>query len=168
MNVDEKPGNGIKILPVQDNHMCFACGPANPAGLHMRFAAGSDRLVSNLIVPDHLRGWSNMVHGGVISTILDEIMSWSAMHFFKSVILTKSMTVEFKKPVHVGQKLKAIGTVAEVRNEREAVMNGKLYSQGEEDLLAVSTGVFALLKPKVAIKLGIVDEQTLQELMPEI
>ena len=168
MKVDEKLGNGIKILPVQDNHMCFACGPANPAGLHMRFAAVGDRVVSNLIVPDHLRGWSNMVHGGVVSTILDEIMSWSAMHFFKSVILTKSMTVEFKKPVHVGQELKAVGTVAEVRNEREAVMAGHLYLQGEGDLLAVSTGVFALLKPKVAIKLGIVDEQTLQELLPEI
>lgn len=109
-----------------------------------------------------------MVHGGVVSTILDEIMSWSAMHFFRSVILTKSMTVEFKKPVHVGQEIKAVGTVAEVRNEREAVMAGHLYLQGEGDLLAVSTGVFALLKPKVAIKLGIVDEQTLQELLPEI
>ena len=168
MEVNEKLGDDMKILPVQDNHMCFACGPANPAGLRMRFAAESDRVVSNLIVPDHLRGWSNMVHGGVVSTILDEIMSWSAMHFFKSVILTKSITVEFKKPVHVGQKLKVVGTVAEVRNEREAVMAGQLYSQGEAEILAVSSGVFALLKPKVAIKMGIVDEQTLQELLPEI
>lgn len=163
-----KLGNELKILPVQDDHKCFACGPANPAGLHMRFAAGSDRVVSKLIVPDHLRGWSNMVHGGIVSTILDEIMSWSAMHIFKSVILTKSMTVEFKKPVHVGQKLKAVGTVAELRNDREAVMAGQLYSEGEEDLFAVSRGVFALLKPKVALKLGIIDEQTLQELLPDI
>ena len=113
-----------KILPVQDNHMCFACGPANPAGLHMRFAAGSNRVVSYLSVPDHLRGWSNMVHGGVVSTILDEIMSWSAIHMFKSVILTKSMTVEFKKPIHVGQSLKAVGTLLETRNERELIMKG--------------------------------------------
>jgi len=157
-----------KILPIQDNHMCFACGPANPVGLHMRFAADRDRVVSYLRVPEHLRGWSNMVHGGVVSTILDEIMSWSAIHMFKSVILTKSMTVEFKKPVQVGQSLKAVGTVLEIRNEREAVMKGQLYSQAENKLHAAAEGVFALLKPKVALKLGIVDEQTLKELLPDI
>ena len=165
-----KPGieDHYKILPVQDSHKCFACGPANPAGLHMRFAAGNDRVVSYLSVPDHLRGWSNMVHGGVVSTILDEIMSWSAIHMFKSVILTKSMTVEFKKPVHVGQALKAVGTLLETRNEREAIMKGELYSQTDNELHAVAKGVFALIKPKVAIKLGIVDEQSLKDLLPEI
>ncbi len=157
-----------KTLPVQDNHMCFACGPANPAGLHMRFSAGRDRVVSYLRVPGHLRGWSTMVHGGVISTILDEIMSWAAIHIFKSVILTKSMTVEFKKPVHVDQPLKAVGTVLEIRNEREAVMKGQLYSQVEDELHATAEGVFALLKPKVALKLGIVNEQNLKDLLPDI
>lgn len=166
--MDSDTRENYKFLPVQDNHMCFACGPANPAGLHMRFVAGSDRVVSNLIVPDHLRGWSDMVHGGVVSTILDEIMSWSAIHIFKSIIVTKSMTVEFKKPVRVGQALTAIGTVLEIKNEREAVMAGQLYSQGEKELFAASRGVFALLKPKVALKLGIVDERALQELLPDI
>ncbi len=148
--------------------MCFACGPANPAGLRMRFAAGRDRVVSYLTVPDHLRGWSTMVHGGVVSTILDEIMSWSAIHRFKSVILTKSLSVAFKKPVHVGQPLKAVGTVLEIRSSREALMRGELFSATEGELYASAQGVFAIIKPKVALKLGIVDEQTLKELLPEI
>ena len=165
--MDKGTEDRYEILPVQDDHMCFACGPANPAGLHMRFSAGSDRVVSYLSVPDHLRGWSTMVHGGVVSTILDEIMSWSAIHMFKTVILTKSMTVDFKKPVHVGRPLKAVGTVLEIRNEREAVMAGQLYSQAQDELYASARGVFALLKPKVALKLGIVDEKTLKDLLPE-
>ncbi len=88
-------------LPVRDDHNCFACGPANPYGLHMRFSANEDTVVSRLTVPDHLRGWSTMVHGGIISTILDEIMSWAAIHLLKKIIVTRSMTVDFKKPIHI-------------------------------------------------------------------
>jgi len=104
-------GKDYVPLPVQDDHRCFACGPANAAGLHMRFLAGEDRVVSRLTIPEHLRGWSNLAHGGVLSTILDEIMSWTAIHLLRRVILTKSMTVNFKKPVYVEKPVEAVGRI---------------------------------------------------------
>ena len=67
-------------LPVDEDHNCFACGPANPHGLHMSFMSNGEVVVSHLTVPEHRRGWNNMVHGGIISTILDEGMSWAAIH----------------------------------------------------------------------------------------
>jgi uncharacterized protein (TIGR00369 family) len=161
-----KPPSDYYPLPVQDNHLCFACGPANPSGLKMRFFANRDSVVSWLTVPDHLRGWNTLVHGGVTSTILDEIMSWAAIHLLKTIILTKSMRVEFRKPVFIGQPLRAVGRVLERINEREAVMEGMLYGP-EDDVCAEARGNFALLKPKVARKLGIVDEQALRDLLPE-
>jgi len=153
-------------LPIQDSHLCFACGPANAAGLKMRFFANQDSVVSWLTVPDHLQGWNKLVHGGVTSTILDEIMSWAAIHLLKTIILTKSMRVEFRKPVFIGQPLRAVGRVVEIKNEREAVMEGLLYGP-EDEVCAEARGNFALLKPKVARKLGIVDEQALRDLLPE-
>ncbi|MFO7687033.1 MAG: PaaI family thioesterase [Desulfobacterales bacterium] len=161
-----KPPSDFSPLPIQDNHMCFACGPANPAGLKMRFFANQDSVVSWLTVPDHLRGWNTLVHGGVTSTILDEIMSWAAIHLLKTIILTKSMKVEFRKPVFIGQPLRAVGRVVEIINEREAIMEGLLYGP-EGDVCAEARGTFALLKPKVARKLGIVDDQALRDLLPE-
>jgi uncharacterized protein (TIGR00369 family) len=157
--------NNYRLLPVQDDHGCFACGPANPAGLKMRFYANRNSVVSWLTVPEHLRGWSTLVHGGVISTILDEIMSWTALHLIKSVILTKSMTIEFIKPIHVGQKLKAVGKIAGVERDREAHLEGFIYAE-DDTLCARSSGAFALLKPKVALKLGIVDETELRQFIP--
>jgi len=62
-------------LSVDEDHNCFACGPANPHGLHMTFQSNGKVVMSHLSVPDHLRGWNNMVHGGIISTILDEVMA---------------------------------------------------------------------------------------------
>ncbi|MDZ7582249.1 MAG: PaaI family thioesterase [Deltaproteobacteria bacterium] len=161
-----KTPSDFSPLHIQDNHMCFACGPANPAGLKMRFFANQDSVVSWLTVPDHLRGWNTLVHGGVTSTILDEIMSWAAIHLLKTIILTKSMKVEFRKPVFIGQPLRAVGRVVEIINEREAVMEGLLYGP-EGDVCAEARGTFALLKPKVARKLGIVDDQALRDLLPE-
>jgi acyl-coenzyme A thioesterase PaaI-like protein len=153
------------LLPRQADHRCFACGPANPAGLKMRFYADQNSVVSWLTVPEHLRGWGTLVHGGVISTILDEIMSWTALHLIRSVILTKTMTVEFKKAIHIGQSLKAVGKIAAIDRDKEAHLEGLLYKD-DGTLCARSSGVFALLKPKVALKLGIVDETELNQFIP--
>ncbi len=158
--------DGLTLLPIQDDHNCFACGPANRSGLQMRFYAGQDQVVSWLTVPDHLRGWSTMVHGGIISTILDEIMSWAAIHLLKKIIVTRKMTVEFKKPIHIGQQLKAEGKILNIVNRKEVLMKGVL-SNRKGEICASATGSFALLKPDVAERLGIVDAKDLSYIPDE-
>ncbi|MBU0697911.1 MAG: PaaI family thioesterase, partial [Proteobacteria bacterium] len=100
-------------LPPLDNHKCFGCSPRNPSGLRMKFYTNDKSLFSSLTVPDHLCGWDRFVHGGVIATILDEIMSWSAITLLKRIILTKSMTIDFVKPIFIGNRLTAEGKVLE-------------------------------------------------------
>lgn len=151
-------------LPVDENHNCFACGPANPHGLHMTFLSNGERIVSHLSVPDHLRGWNNMVHGGIISTILDEVMSWAAIHLIKSIIVTRTMSVDFLKPVFVGQQLTAEARITEIRSRKEALLQADLYNH-EKVLCASARGSFALLKPKVAEKLGIVAAEEIKTLL---
>lgn len=148
-------------LPVDDDHNCFACGPANPHGLHMVFESNGEKVVSRLSVPGHLRGWNNMVHGGIISTILDEVMSWAAIHLIKSIIVTRVMNVEFLKPVFVDTPLTAEGRITEIRSRKEAMLQGDLYNQ-DSVLCASARGSFALLKPEVAEKLGIVGAEEIR------
>jgi len=50
-------------------------------------------VVSWLKVPDHLCGWSNLVHGGIISTMLDEAMGWAGLVILKKLVVSKSITV---------------------------------------------------------------------------
>ena len=66
-------------LPHREKDSCFACSPNNASGLHMEFFTNGEKVVSWLRVPKHLSGWDNIVHGGVIATILDEVMGWSAL-----------------------------------------------------------------------------------------
>lgn len=55
---------------------CFACGPNNPHGLHLRFA--TEQLSGSVAewIPDAFtEGFRGIVHGGIVSTVLDEAMS---------------------------------------------------------------------------------------------
>ncbi len=155
----------IKQLPNRTNHKCFGCGPANPSGLQMKFFSDDKSVFSRLKVPDHLIGWDNLVHGGVLSTILDEIMSWSAIYLLKKMILTKSMTIDFIKPVFEGMELKAEGNVFEKRSNKEAVMQGAIYN-AKGVLCTKSKGIFALIEPKVARKLKLMSAEALKDFEP--
>ena len=151
-------------LPVSDDHTCFACGPANPHGLHMTFRTDGEMVFSRLTVPAHLSGWNNMVHGGVISTILDEVMSWAAIHLLRSIIVTRTMHVEFLKPVFVGQQLRAEARVTEKRSRKEALLQASLTNHKNVQC-AAARGTFALLKPQVAEKLGIAGAEEFRALL---
>ena len=163
--MDNHIKTGIKQLPNRNDHKCFGCGPANSSGLRMKFFTDDASVFSWLQVPDHLIGWDNLVHGGVLSTILDEIMSWSAIYLLKKMILTKSMTVDFIKPVYVGAELKAEGNVLAKKNDREAVMQGKIYNK-EGVLCAKSEGIYVLLEPKLAKKLNLMSTEAIKDFEP--
>lgn len=96
---------------------CFACGSDNPYGLHMKFSTDGTKLYSHLIPPAHMAGWENLLHGGIISTILDEIMAWTALYLLQWIILTKSLHVEFLRPIQVNTELEVQGWV-EQQQER--------------------------------------------------
>ncbi|MGD2270025.1 MAG: PaaI family thioesterase [Desulfobacterales bacterium] len=156
-----------KKLPVRRNHMCFGCSPVNPSGLQMQFYVNKDSVISWLTVPAHLCGWANLVHGGVVTAILDEIMSWSALYFLKKVIVTRTISIEFIKQVYIQQELKAEGKVNRIISEKEVIMEGLIYNTKGE-ICTRSEGNFALLKPKIAKRLGVVDETVLKDLEPLI
>ncbi len=151
-------------VPNRGDHRCFACGPQNPVGLHMRFCADETTVISRVTVGAHLCGWDNLVHGGVVSTLLDEIMSWTAIRFLKRFILTKSMRVDFVRPVYTGSELTIKGRIGAVRRNREATILGRLYNDRKQ-LCARSEGIYVLLTTEVARRKSIMSEKALAGFM---
>ena len=148
-------------LPNRGDHNCFGCSPVNTSGLQMKFYTNETGVYSKLVVPDHLCGWNNLVHGGVLTTIMDEIMSWATIYLLKRVAMTKSISVDFLKPVYVGNRLKAEGTVLEKKGKHEALMEGRIYNK-DEVCCARATGTFAVFSPAVAKRLSITDSESLK------
>ena len=127
----------------------------------MQFFTNEKAVFSRITVPDHLCGWNNMAHGGVIATILDEVMSWAALYLLKQITLTQSMTIDFIKPVGISTPLEAEGRVIELRGRRDAVLGGFVYNP-KGDVCARSEANFKVFSPAVAKRLGLADEASLQ------
>lgn len=160
MFVMDKRGD-YRPLPSRRDHNCFGCSPSNPHGLHLQFFAGEGSVATWVTVPEHLCGWENIVHGGILATILDEVMGRAVLYQLKCLTMTKSMDIRFMKPAYVGRELRAEGRVTGVLGEREATVEAFLYNS-EEELCANSTGVFAVIKPEAGRKLGLADEEFLR------
>lgn len=162
-----EPKRKLKPVPKIENHMCFGCSPMNPYGLKMTFFTDGESINSWVSVPDHLCGWDKLVHGGVISTLLDEVMGWSAISLLKKISLTKSMNIDFIKPVFIGSQLKIIGKFLKWGEKREAFMEARLYND-QDELCAKATAVLMILTPKLSKRLKIMNEDTLEAFKPLI
>jgi uncharacterized protein (TIGR00369 family) len=104
---------------------CFGCGDANPRGMHLRFDRDEQRqrIVGKFRLGPEYQGASGFVHGGIIATVLDEVMS-KVSRFFDVRAVTAELTVEYLKPVRVGDELAVEG----FNTRREG---RQLYHEGE-------------------------------------
>lgn len=154
MNENEK----YTPLPNGGSHNCFACSPRNAYGLQMQFFTHRESVYSWVTVPEHLCGYTNVVHGGVVSTLLDEIMGWAGIYILKKLTMTKTMTIDIMKAVYVGEPLRLEARVLGLEGKREALVEGLLFNSAEE-LCAKSTGSFTLLTPKLAERLNVMSKE---------
>ena len=95
-------------------HNCFACGELSEVGLHQKLSLEPGRCWTELEMPRRFEGWEGIIHGGILCTILDEFMAW-ALVSQDSWGVTARMSVDFRKPVTVGQAIRAEGWIAESR-----------------------------------------------------
>lgn len=121
---------------LNDDRHCFACGPDNPHGLRMKVFFEDQAAKCRLVLPQHFQGWSEIAHGGVVSTILDEIMAYAVIHHLGQGV-TLRMETAFRKAVPLGQELIAEGRVT-LHKGRRAEAAGELRLAADQTLLANS------------------------------
>ena len=94
----------VSIDTEKEFDMCFACGQKNPIGLKLNFA-WDGKVVKAEFTPNKFhQGWSGVVHGGIISCLLDEAMSYAAL-FAEVNSLTARMQTRFRRPVQIDETL---------------------------------------------------------------
>jgi acyl-coenzyme A thioesterase PaaI-like protein len=155
-----------KKIPIEkvDGHTCFACGTANPIGLQMNFYRQGDSVCSDITLGEYHVGWERIAHGGIISTMLDEVMSWTVLYFKRSFFVTRKMDIKYVRTVPVGKPLTVRGSISgnsHTAGTEKVGARGQIVDE-EGHLLARSTGEFVLL-PKE--KLEEVPEGMKQEML---
>ena len=100
----------IEVAP----HRCFACGSLNEHGIHLDLHVAGDRCWTELALPERFQGWDGIAHGGIVCTILDEVMAWS-LAATDNWGLTARMNVDFKRPVRLGTPIRGEGWITSSR-----------------------------------------------------
>ena len=140
-------------------HNCFACGSLNSHGLHLALHAGDDRCWTDVTLGREFEGWEGIAHGGIVCTILDEVMAWALVdHDLWGV--TARMNVEFKKPVPIGRPVHGEGRVVEVRRrlvQAEGVLtdeDGQVLARAEATFMGAPEARKAELKARYGFVLA--------------
>ena len=125
-----------------NDHACFGCGIENVHGLQLQFETNpdGDGVLTHVTLAPRFEGYMGVAHGGIISTILDEVMAWS-LYRHEIWAVTGQMETRFRKPVEIGEPLIAIG---HLRNDRGRVVetSGELRDARDDTLLGEATATF--------------------------
>ena len=154
------------LTPIQNicDQNGFGCGGDNPVGLKMQFLTDNKRVYSQVSVPLAMAGWDQTIHGGIISTIMDEIMWRAVVYLLQKIAVTKSITVDFIKPLYVERELNAVGFIQEIQSEKDVLVTGEIYS--EQDILcAKAYGTFAPMTPESAVRSGMMSSEYMERFM---
>jgi uncharacterized protein (TIGR00369 family) len=128
-----------ELVNSASDHGCFGCGERNPIGLHLKFRRVDGAVQAEFTPKPVYEGYAAMMHGGIVSTLLDEAMSWAVIDQ-GNLAVTAKMDIEFKRPVPVTEPLLVSGRV--VRDRRRLVeASGELRSTSGE-LLASASAIF--------------------------
>ena len=121
-------------------HNCFACGTLNTGGLHLDLHVDGERCWTDLEIPERFQGWDEIAHGGIVATILDEVMAWSLVDA-DSWGLTARLSVAFKRPVPLGQPIHVEGWITESRR-RVITTAGRMVAGGSGEVLATAEALY--------------------------
>ena len=121
-------------------HNCFAFGTLNRNGLHLDLHVDGERCWADLEIPERFQGWDEIAHGGIVATILDEVMAWSLVDA-DNWGLTARMSVDFKRPVPLGRPIHAEGWITEARR-RIVTTAGRIVDGASGELLATAEAMY--------------------------
>jgi acyl-coenzyme A thioesterase PaaI-like protein len=137
----------IESIPKLEGYNCFACGTANPIGLNLSFYRQGEYICSDIALEKNYGGWENMAHGGIVSTLLDEVMSWTVIYFRRIIFVTRRMKIKYIKPVPLYRLLTVKGKMIEGGNRRLCKASGLIQDE-DKNTLVRAEATFAILSGK--------------------
>jgi len=145
--------------PQPNSRHCFVCGLENPFGLHLRFyTTAPGEVTVEYTVPEHYQGYPGVVHGGIVTAMLDEATGRVYMGdpAAPRFMYTARLDIRFRKNVPVGKLLKVVGRAGKSKG-RTATASGTIYN-ADGEILAEAEALM------VDVPTGVVDNVNLEEL----
>jgi acyl-coenzyme A thioesterase PaaI-like protein len=116
-----------------ENHFhqnCFACGLNDGMGLGLKFYRHEDGAVfGNFFADPKYEGYSSIIHGGIIATLLDSAMTHCLL--MKGIpALTGRLSVKYSTPIQTGTVVKLEARIVDQFHEM-FILEGKAWVDGK-------------------------------------
>ena len=135
---------------------CFGCAPNNPFGLHMEFYEDGDDIVSYWHPERNYQGWVDTMHGGVLSTLIDETCGWVVTRKMQTSGFTTSLSVKFRKAVSTNElRLTIRANIVKQMRNLLFIHAEILNSQGE--LCVEGEATYFLMNQEKAREMGFIN-----------
>ena len=141
-----------------NSRMCFICGLKNPVGLKLKIYEVEPGIIeTTYLAPEHFQSYPGILHGGIVTTILDEISGRSQMGNAAEprFMFTAKLEIKYRKNVPIGKPLRIVGKAGKSKGRMAQAWAG-IY---EEDTLLAEANSLLIDLPKET--LNIVDYEAL-------
>ncbi len=122
-----------------NSSMCFICGRQNPVGLRLSiYQTDSDTVESSYTAPAHFQGYPGVLHGGIVSAIIDEISGRAHMGLDPDsprFMFTAKLEIKYRRNVPIGKPLRIVGRAGRTRGKTAEAWAG-IYDAETNELLA--------------------------------
>ncbi len=138
------------------DHNCFACGDTNAIGMHLHIELGDGTATTTWTPGPDFVGWEDKVHGGLLATLLDEVMAW-APSSYDSWAVTAEMNIRYRSPANPGETLTAHGRVTQRRRRIYHVhgevrgADGRMIAEADGRFLGASPTQKSRLKERYGL-----------------
>jgi acyl-coenzyme A thioesterase PaaI-like protein len=125
---------------LQDDNYCFVCGEENPLGLRLKFSLHNSTVTAEFVPQKVHQGYKDIVHGGIITTVLDEAMVKAAL-LQGMPAMSAEITVRFRNTLFAGERTIVKALIAKKNRkiiEASAVLkktDNTIIAEGQAKLL---------------------------------
>lgn len=131
---------------------CFGCSPSNPLGLAMSFFEEGSRVLSHWEPKASYQGFSDVLHGGIQATLMDELASWYVMVKMKTSGMTEGMEIRYHKPVYTTGGTVTLSSELEESEKRRARIRVRLFQGSEGEPKSEGVCTYTIFPEKLARK----------------
>jgi uncharacterized protein (TIGR00369 family) len=120
---------------------CFGCSTNNVRGLGLVFERRDGLVEARTTLDETFAGYDGLVHGGIVSTLLDEAMGWAILELAGRYAVTRSLQVDFRRPVLIDKPLRVHARIAGEEEDGALRVEAGVVD-ARERLLASAVGVW--------------------------
>jgi uncharacterized protein (TIGR00369 family) len=146
MNLYNPTMKKIQVLPAPQNY-CFGCGQKNLYGMQLKFSydQATRQVSAQFRLSRRYSGPPGYAHGGIIATILDEVMA-KLNRPTQVTAVTARMRIDYLRPVPLQKRVSA--TARETRTNGRRRFRSAAILDEKGTILARATGVFIAIDPQ--------------------